>query len=416
MLESIVKDGDIIVFGFTPPESILNDLLTCCRDRHLTIFSIRLTYSNATISLNQLAEAGFTVLTSTVSADIIQAINLERIIYLPIHFSRIQQTLIDWGRSRRLVSIFMVSPPNGSGKLSLGIDTSYGKLMVGSSTISIGVVNPAMPFTTGDSVLGKDEFSHLCSSDETLPLIRKTAPTENEIAVGKNVATLVEDGATIEVGVGGIGEAICRNLEGKSSLGVHTGFFSDGLRKLVENGIADNMKKTIYKNASVACICIGSDIGFYKWLDENQKVSMMDFSVSHNPTIIAKNPKMTAINSAFSVDLFGQIYSDFVAGKQTSQVGGAMDFSVGSRMSKGGKSIVALESTTKDAKTSRIVAKMEGMPVTLTRADVDYVVTEYGIADLRSGSKSERAKRLIDIAHPDHRNDLRSVASRLNLI
>jgi 4-hydroxybutyrate CoA-transferase len=228
--------------------------------------------------------------------------------------------------------------------------------------------------------------------------------TEVEKKIGQHAAELIDDGCCLQLGIGGIPDAVLSYLTGFKDLGIHSEMISDGARNLVEKGVITGRKKTIHKDKIVVTFLMGSR-AFYDWVDDNPIIEMHTVDYTNNPYVIAQNKKMIAINSALEVDLLGQVCADTLGPKQFAGVGGQLDFVRGARQSEGGKAIIALPSTARDV--SRIVPALKaGGAVTTSRNDVDYVITEYGIAALRGKTVRERMKALIDIADPSFREDL----------
>ena len=233
--------------------------------------------------------------------------------------------------------------------------------------------------------------------------------TEVEINIGKYVTELIEDGSCLQLGIGGIPDAVLKNLGSLKDLGVHSEMISDGVKHLVEKGIVNGRKKNFHKDKIVITFLMGSR-EFYDWVDDNPIIEMRTVDYTNNPYIIAQNKNMVAINSALEVDLLGQVCADTIGPKQFSGVGGQLDFVRGARMSEGGKAVIALPSTAKGG-ISRIVPTLkEGAAVTTSRNDVDYVVTDYGIASLKGKTVIDRMKALINIAHPNVREELQKKA------
>ena len=254
----------------------------------------------------------------------------------------------------------------------------------------------------------------LCDS----PLIElkppSIGPVEEEI--GKNVASMVEDGSTLQLGIGAIPDAVLNFLGDKKDLGIHSEMFSDGVVALAEAGVVNNRRKTLHTGKFVATFLMGTK-KLYDFVDNNPDLLMFPVDYVNDPKVIGQNERIVSINSALQVDLFGQINAESIGYKQFSGVGGQVDFIRGASQSKGGKAIIALPSTAAQGKLSRIVLKLdEGAVVTTSRCDVDYIATEYGIAKLRGKTIRQRARALIDIAHPDFRDELSRQAKQVNLI
>ncbi|RHX83991.1 acetyl-CoA hydrolase/transferase family protein [Leptospira stimsonii] len=307
------------------------------------------------------------------------------------------------------VALVQVSPPDKHGFCSLGVSIDISKAAVETAKVVIAQVNENMPRTHGDGIVHIDQIHSFVEGN--LPLLEhKSAPlTAIEIAIGKNVASLVEDGATLQMGIGAIPDAVLTCLTSHKDLGIHTEMFSDGVMDLVQKGIITGIHKKKHPGKIVSGFVMGTK-KLYDFIDDNPQVAMLDIGYINDPHVIRKNPKVTAINSAVEVDLTGQVCADTIGTRQFSGVGGQMDFIRGASLSEGGKPIIALPSVTAKGE-SRIVSLLKpGADVVTTRAHVHYIVTEYGIANLYGKNLRQRAKALIGIAHPDHRERLEKEA------
>lgn len=314
------------------------------------------------------------------------------------------------------VALVQTSPPDRYGYMSLGISVDIVRAAVYSADLVICQVNAHMPRTHGDSFIHIDEVDFIIPHDE--PLLEYEAEVADEIAyrIGKYVARLVEDGATIQVGYGQIPNAVLANLRDKHHLGVHTELLSEGIVELMKDGVIDNTRKSIDRNKTVAAFSMGKR-ATYEYLSDNPAIEFRPVEYTNNPSVIAQNRKMTAINTVLAIDLTGQATAESIGKIFYSGIGGQADFMRGAVLAPGGKSILVLQATAKDGEVSRIVPLLgEGAGVTLTRGDVHYVVTEYGIAYLHGKNTRERAMELISIAHPKFRPWLLHEAKALNLI
>lgn len=307
------------------------------------------------------------------------------------------------------VGLIQCTPPDENGYVNLGTSCDQGKVIINKSRITIAQVNKNMPHICGDTKVPVTSIDYFVEHDEDiyeLPFISSDDPIAE--AIGKNIATLIEDGSCLQMGQGSVPNAILKFIEDKKDLGVHTEVFSDNLIPLVKKGVVNGAKKNIDKGKIVATFIQGTK-ELYKFVDNNPMIQLMPVDYTNDVGNIAKNDKVVAINSALQVDLMGQVVADSIGSKMFSGVGGQQDFIRGAEQSKGGKPIIALPSTAKNDTISRIVAVLAvGTPVTTTRNDVHYVVTEYGIADLFGKSINQRAEALISIAHPKFRDELRS--------
>ncbi|MBP3319414.1 MAG: 4-hydroxybutyrate CoA-transferase, partial [Ruminiclostridium sp.] len=269
-------------------------------------------------------------------------------------------------------------------------------------------VNKNMPRTLGDSFLHVTQIGAFVELDT--PVIELAPPkiTDVERAIGENVAKLIKDGDTLQLGIGAIPDAVLLFLKEKNDLGIHTEMFSDGVVELVEAGVITNKAKTLHRGQSVATFLMGTR-RLYDYVDNNPAVAMYPVDYVNDPYVIAKNDNLVSINSCVQIDIMGQVVSTSAGLRQISGVGGQIDFVRGANMSKGGRAVMAMPSTTGKGKISKIVPFLDqGSAVTTSRNDVNYVVTEYGIAQLRGKSLRKRAEALIEIAHPDFRDELRA--------
>jgi len=313
------------------------------------------------------------------------------------------------------VALIQVSPPNKWGFCSLGISVDYTKHAAEIAKTVIAQVNEKMPKTYGDTFIHVNDIDFFVES--TRDLIEIPVPTIGEVerAIGENVASLIEDGSTLQLGIGAIPDAVLNFLHDKKDLGIHTEMFSDGVVGLVEKGVINGKAKTLHPGKMVCAFVMGTR-GLYDFVDDNPYVEFYTVDYTNDPYVIGQNDKMISINSAIQVDLLGQVCADTIGYRQYSAVGGQVDFVRGASRSRGGKAIIAMPSTAGGGKYSRIVSLLdEGAVVTTSRYDVQFVVTEYGIADLRVKTNRQRAMELIKIAHPDFRPELEAAAKQRKL-
>lgn len=344
-----------------------------------------------------------------VGSNVRQAVAEGRADYIPVFLSEMPQLF----REAILpidAALISVSPPDAHGYCSMGSSVDISMAAVETARWVIAEVNPNIPRTHGDGILHWDEIDFAVRSDHPLPLASPHEVTPVEAAIGRHIAGLVEDGATLQMGIGAIPNAVLRELHGHRRLGIHTEMFSDGLIPLIEAGVVTGEEKTVLPHKVVATFAMGSE-RLYRFIDDNPMVIFKEAAFTNDSAIIRQNPKVTAINSAIEVDLTGQVCADSIGQMQYSGVGGQMDFIRGASLSRGGKPIIALPSTTRSGR-SKITAMLQpGASVTTTRAHVHYVVTEHGVANLFGRNLRERAQLLIGIAHPDHREELEREAS-----
>lgn len=328
--------------------------------------------------------------------------------YIPVFLSEVPG-LFRKGILPLDVALVQVSPPDRHGFCSLGVSVDVARAAVQMAKHVIAQLNPNMPRTHGDGLI---HISHIDSAvvvDDPLPEFPPGDLSEAEKSIGRHCAELIEDGATLQMGIGAIPNAVLAALKDHRDLGVHTEMFSDGAIDLLEKGVITNEKKRVHPGKMVSAFAMGTR-RLYDFIDDNPQVVLLDVAYVNDTAVIRRNPKVTAINSAIEVDLTGQVGADSMGTRQYSGVGGQMDFVRGASLSEGGKPIIALPSVTGKG-ISRIAPYLRlGSGVVTTRAHVHYVVTEYGIAYLYGKNLRQRARALIDIAHPDHRADLEEKA------
>lgn len=320
---------------------------------------------------------------------------------------------------RRPVVLATVSPMDAHGYMSLSVSAIYERDLINQGALAIVEVNPNFPRTFGDTQVHISEVAAVVESDRPIPISKLAAYTDVDAAIGKLIASLVEDGSTIQLGIGNIPNAVAAELKSKKHLGIHTEMFTETMVDLIECGAVDNSCKGLLDGYSVCSFTMGSQ-RLYDYVNNNASVLFKSCTFTNDPYTIGKNNKFVSINATLEVDLTGQCASETVGYQQWSGTGGQSETVQGAQMSKGGKSIIAMHATYKakdaDGKEvlrSKIVPFLhEGATVTTSRNDVDYVVTEYGIAWLRGRNVAERAEALIQIAHPDFREELRAQAQQ----
>ncbi len=339
-----------------------------------------------------------------------EAVNSGRADYIPVYFSEIPDYF--YNDVQPDVTLIQVSPPDKHGYVSLGVSVDYTLAIAQTAKLLIAQINSYMPRTHGDSFLHISDIDLFVYGDEPLIELPIGKISETDRAIGKLCADLVDDGATLQLGIGSLPDAVLASLTDKKDLGLHSEMFSDGVIPLIESGIINNSKKKLLPGKSVATFLMGSK-NLYDFVDDNPGVYMGPVNFVNDPYVIAQNDHVVSINSCVQVDLFGQVCSASVGLKQISGVGGQVDFVRGAHMSKGGVSIIAMSSTAKGGKISKIVPFLDkGAAVTTNRYDVMYIVTEFGSVNLQGLSLGERAKALIDLAHPDFRAELQEEYER----
>ncbi|MFA9470782.1 MAG: acetyl-CoA hydrolase/transferase family protein [Deltaproteobacteria bacterium] len=328
----------------------------------------------------------------------------DRVDYLPCFLSEIPQ-LFRSGRRALDIALVQVSPPDKRGYCSLGVSVDVARAAVDSAKVVIAQVNHHMPRVHGDGFVHIDQLDWLVEHDEPLPEVPAPKPSEEERAIGHHAAELVEDGATLQMGIGAVPDAVLAALKGHRHLGVHTEMWSDGLLPLFECGAVDNSRKAVHPGRTVSGFVIGTR-RVYDYIDDNPTVTQYDIGYVNRVSVINRNPKVTAINSAVEVDLTGQVCADSIGHRVISGVGGQMDFIRGAMTSEGGKPIIALTSRTPKGIPRIVPTLRPGAGVVTTRAHVRFIITENGSVDLYGKTLNERAQLLTSIAHPDDQEAL----------
>jgi acetyl-CoA hydrolase len=350
-----------------------------------------------------------------VGPNVREAVNDGRADFVPVFLSEIPR-LIQTGAFPVDVALVHLSPPDEHGFCSYGVGVECTKAAAEQAKTVIALVNRQMPRALGDSFIHVSRLTHVVEVDRpVLELPRSGDVGDVARKIGRNVAELVEDGSTLQMGIGEIPDAVLLFLKDKRHLGIHTEMFSDGVVDLFESGVVTNEAKTLHRGKIVASFVLGTRRTF-DFLDNNPFVEFHPSDYVNDPFVISRHDKMVAINSALAVDLTGQVCADSLGRSVYSGVGGQVDFVRGAARAKGGKPVIALPSTARDGKVSRIVDTLaDGSGVVTTRADVHYVVTEHGIARLYGKCLRERAQELIAVAHPDFRDELRAAARKRHL-
>ena len=326
--------------------------------------------------------------------------------YIPTNLFE-SQLMYRTGALRCDVAMVQVSEPvDGMVSLGTSVDCSVAALEVARERIA--VVNPAVPFAYGD-LISVERFTALVWDDRPLITSTYAQPSETDLAIGKNCAALIPDGACLQMGIGSMPNAICACLGGHKHLGLHTEMFSDGALALIQSGVIDGACKAIDTGKVVASFLLGSQ-AVYDFIRENPLVQMRDIAYTNDPRVIARNPGMVSINSAIEIDLTGQVCADSIGSRIYSGTGGQLDFVRGAKLSQGGKAIIALASRTNKGRAKIVPQLQSGAGVVTPRADVQWVVTEFGAVNLYGKSLQERARLLISIAHPQDREALKRAA------
>ena len=403
---SVIKDGDRVVFGHAVGEPIIfqRTMAQMAQQFH-NVEVAHMVYLGSGEYLQPGMEDHFRHNALFVGGPARKAIAENRADYTPAFFSDVPHMFRN-GELPVDVFAFTCSPPDERGYVSIGLSCDYGWQAAKSAKTVIAEVNPNMPRTFGESFIHVTDIDGFLLSWEPLPEAKPPRITEEDKKIGKYIADLVHDGDCLQLGIGAVPDAVCSFLGDKKNLGLHSEMFSDGVLPLFEKGVINGSCKQ--RDVGRACVTflMGSR-KLYDFVNNNPMIQMMPVDVCNNPAIISQNDNVVSINSCVQVDLQGQVCAEAIGLKQISGIGGQMDFVRGANLSKGGRSIIAVHATTKDESESKIVTTITtGGPVTTSRCDVNYIVTEYGVAQLRGQTLRERAKRLIAIAHPKFRAEL----------
>lgn len=329
---------------------------------------------------------------------------------IPCRLSDVPE-LIASGTIRVDVALIQVTPEQ-DGAFNLGNSADYMGAAIEAARVVVAEVNPRLPRTRGDTAVRAEAVDIAVPVSSALPAPPARPPGDVERAVAGHVARLVPDGATLQVGIGGIPDAVLAGLAGKRDLGIHSGLITDGVLDLIEAGAVTNAKKEIDTGLTVTAVIYGGE-RLYRWAGDNEKLAVRSVRHTHAEGVMANFRRFVAINSAIEIDLTGQVNAETIGGRHVGQIGGQIDFVRAGALAPEGHSVIALPSTGAKGTVSRIVGKIADGVVTTARGDMDLVVTEYGVAELRGRSLHERARALIAIAHPDFRDDLTRAAERL---
>ena len=307
------------------------------------------------------------------------------------------------------VAFIQVSPPDRHGYCSLGVSVDVTFPAIEMAKTVVALINPRVPRTHGDGIIHIDQIQYAVEVDRPIHEHQITEISPLEQQIGAHVATLIEDGATLQMGIGNIPNAVLANLGGHRRLGIHTEMFSDGVLPLIQKGVITGEEKKVRRGKIVSCFAVGSR-ELYDFIDDNPLCDFKETAYTNDTAVIRKNPKVTAINSAIEIDLTGQVCADTIGSMQYSGVGGQMDFIRGASLSDGGKPIFAMPSVTNKGISKITPVLKSGAGVTTTRAHIHDVATEQGVVDLYGKNLEQRAKALISIAHPEHREALEKAA------
>ncbi len=405
----IVKSGDRVFLqgaAMTP-----NELIDALCERHQELENVELisihTEGGAKYTQEPYSNA-FRLNSCFVGGNVRKSVNTLKADYIPIFLSEIHRLFYE-GIFPLDVVVVQVSPPDKHGYCSLGVSVDVALPAVRSGKKIIAQINPYVPRTHGTGIVHVNDIALACEVNRPIHEHEPQSISETEHKIGRNVATLIEDGATLQMGIGNIPDAVLTNLTNHKDLGIHTEMFSDGVLPLLESGVITGKLKAVKRGKIVSCFAVGSR-KLYDFIHDNPICDFRDAAYTNDGARIRRNPKVTAINSAIEIDLTGQVCADTIGSYQFSGVGGQMDFIRGAALSKGGKPIFAISSVTKKGVSKIVPFLKPGAGVTTTRAHVHYVATEYGMVNLFGKNLKQRARALISIAHPDHKEMLEKAA------
>lgn len=402
---SYIRSGQRIVFSHAAGESlVLSDALVRNRALFENVEIVHMVAMGEAKYCEPGMEKHFRHNSFFLGASTREAAEEGRADVTPVYFSEIP----DLFRTTLPVdAVFLnLSPPDEHGYCSFGISVDYSKPAAEEAKLVIAQINPSMPRTLGDSFIHISDIDYIVEEDTPLIELPPAEITEVERAIGKNCASLIEDGDTLQLGIGAIPDAVLGFLKEKKDLGIHSEMISDGVVELYEAGVITNRRKSLHAGKSIVTFLMGTR-KLYDFADNNPAVELHPVDYVNDPYVIAQNDHLVSVNSCVQVDLMGQVVSAAVGRRQISGVGGQVDFVRGANMSRGGKSIMAVPSTAAKGRISKIVPVIgEGAAVTTSRYDADYIVTEYGTARLKGETLRNRARKLIRIAHPDFRRML----------
>lgn len=339
-----------------------------------------------------------------------------RVSYIPNNLHRAATDKLIANKGHLNIFWGTATPPDKRGFMSLSLGLVIEKQLIDAADLVVIETNENMPWSLGDTQVHISEVDYLVQNNQPLFELPSVPPTDSEKAIGGFIADLIEDGSTIQLGIGGIPNAITAFLMDRHDLGVHTEMFNDGMVDLYEAGVVTNRRKTLWRGKMVGAFALGTK-KLYDFIDNNIGVEFQQGKITNDPYVIGQNYKMVSVNTALQVDIYGQVCSQSIGPRHFSGTGGQLDTHRGAQLSPGGRGIIALRSTAKDGSLSTILPVLpEGAEITVPSQDVDTIVTEYGVAELRGKTVHDRMEALLKIAHPSFREWLREEAHRLGIV
>jgi 4-hydroxybutyrate CoA-transferase len=336
--------------------------------------------------------------------------------YIPVHLSEIPRLCERGGPLPIDTAIVQLSPPDDKGYCSYGITVNFTKPIVEKASKVIAEINDQMPYVYGDTLIHVSKLSAAVQVSRPLVELSPVRLDDKALAIAEQVANLIPDGATVQIGIGSIPSAVLSLLKNHKNLGIHSGQIGDNVVEMMESGIISNRLKPFDKGITVAAMAMGTNEGIYKFVHRNKAVSFFPVSYTHDPCIIGQIDNFITLGSAIEIDFSGQVNAEMIRGRQISGLGGSQDYARGASFSSGGKTILAMSSTAGNGKYSRIVSNLSpGSAVTSARGDAHFVVTEQGTVDLRGKSIGQRARGLIEVAHPNFRDELKDALKDMKI-
>ena len=410
---SHIQDGDFVVLSHAAavPQACVAALARNYERFHGVRIFHMVTLGESPYTAPEM-EGHFRLVTNFVGANTRPAVDEQRADFVPSYFYEVPSMMQPGGVFHPDVAIVQLSYPNEEGYCSFGTSCDYSKPAAEQARVVIGELNKQMPFVGGDNLIHISQLTHIVEADYPLYALDLPRIGEVEEAIGRHCAELIQDGDTLQLGIGAIPDAVLLFLKDKKDLGIHSEMVSDGVVKLIKANTITGRRKTLLPNKVVATFLMGTQ-ELYDFAHNNPAIEMRPVNYVNDPRIIAQNDHLVSINSCIEVDLMGQVVSEAMGLRQFSGPGGQVDFVRGAAWSKGGRSIIAIPSTARRGTASRIVPLLtEGAAITTSRNDVDYIVTEYGVAHLKGKSLRERALALTAIAHPNFRPELEAECKR----
>ena len=410
-----IMDNELIVLGHgaVSPACVIEELVRQA-DRFTNLSIFHLIYLGRPIHLAPEMKDHFRVITPFMSGkELRNAVSEGRADFLPCHFSKVPDLFLEGHSMAPDWAVVQVTPPDAQGRYSCSLSSDYTLPAARSAKKVLAVVNPTLPFIGGDNFLTEDEIDVMVEDSTPAFTLPAVEPSELDQKIAAYCADLIPDRACLQIGIGALPDAVLSRLTTRTDLGIHTELLTPGVLGLYKSGAITGKYKGVQPGKMVAAFTMG-DKALYDWLDGNKEFEQYTVDYVNDPRVIGENSNMISINSCVEIDLFGQVCSEKIGGKMFSGSGGQFDYVRGVRLSEGGKSIIATQSTAKGGEVSRIQPLLSsGNVVTTMRNDVDYIVTEFGVAKLLGNTERERAKQLISVAHPKFREELERKARQM---